>query len=95
MGGRKILEGQKVVKIHGEEVPVRCRVVSIGNYSAHADQPTLLDWISKGAAAGRLKRVFAVQGETLSAAALTSETEKKFNVPALAPSPGQTVELED
>jgi len=93
--GRRIFDGSRKIKIFGEEVEINCAVEAIGGYSAHADQPTLLDWISKGAAAGRLKRVFAVQGETLSAAALTSETEKKFNVPALAPSPGQTVELED
>ena len=40
--GQIILSGAKVVRIHGEEVPVRARVRSMGNYSAHADHTELM-----------------------------------------------------
>jgi metallo-beta-lactamase family protein len=45
--GQIILSGAKTVRIHGEEVPVRARVRSMGNYSAHADHSELMHWITK------------------------------------------------
>jgi metallo-beta-lactamase family protein len=44
--GQIILSGAKVVRIHGEEVPVRAQVRSMGNYSAHADHTELMHWIA-------------------------------------------------
>jgi metallo-beta-lactamase family protein len=44
--GQIILSGAKAVRIHGEEVPVRARVRSMGNYSAHADHSELMKWIT-------------------------------------------------
>jgi metallo-beta-lactamase family protein len=43
--GRVIVSGAKDVRIHGNEFKVRARVRQIGNYSAHADQGELGDWI--------------------------------------------------
>ncbi len=43
--GQIILSGAKVARIHGEEVPIRARVRSMGNYSAHADHSELMNWI--------------------------------------------------
>lgn len=59
--GRKIQDGAKIVKIHGEDVPVRCRVAVVEYYSAHADQPQLLDWLRIMRLS--LQKVFVVQGE--------------------------------
>ncbi len=91
--GRKIFDGAKEVSIFDEKIPVRCRVEAIGGYSAHADQPTLLNWVAQGAEAGHLKKVFAVQGETASAATLAGLITATLHVPALVPAPDQTVEL--
>jgi len=44
--GQIILSGAKTVRIHGEEIPVRARIRSMGNYSAHADHPELMAWIT-------------------------------------------------
>ena len=43
--GRKILDGQKKVKILGQDINVMCNIKAIGGYSAHADQPALIKWV--------------------------------------------------
>ena len=43
--GQIILSGAKEVRIHGTLVPVRARIRSMGNYSAHADHSELMAWI--------------------------------------------------
>ena len=43
--GRLILDGEKQVRMFGEEVAVKARIREIGNYSAHADQKELVDWM--------------------------------------------------
>jgi metallo-beta-lactamase family protein len=43
--GRLILDGEKSVRMFGEEVAVKARIREIGNYSAHADQKELVDWV--------------------------------------------------
>ncbi len=91
--GRKIFDGAEEVSIFDERVSVWCRVEAIGGYSAHADQPALLGWVAKGAETGHLKKVFAVQGEATSAAAIVELITTTLHVPAFVPSPNQTVEL--
>lgn len=91
--GRRILDGAKEISIFEETIPVRCHVEAIGGYSAHADQPTLLSWIAKGAEAGNLKKVFVVQGEAMSSATLAQHIVDEVHVEATAPLAGETVEL--
>jgi metallo-beta-lactamase family protein len=43
--GRVIASGASDVRIHGKEFKVRAAIRQIGNYSAHADQGELGDWI--------------------------------------------------
>ncbi|OYP28387.1 MBL fold metallo-hydrolase [Rhodopirellula sp. MGV] len=43
--GHIISSGAKEVRIHGATYKVRANIRSLGNYSAHADQQELLDWI--------------------------------------------------
>jgi metallo-beta-lactamase family protein len=45
--GQIIQSGAKEVRIHGELVPVRARVRSLGNYSAHADHTELVAWVTE------------------------------------------------
>jgi metallo-beta-lactamase family protein len=89
--GRQILDGAKQVRIFGEEVPIRCRMVNIPGYSAHADQPRLLNWV--GAMKGTLKKVFVVQGEEQSAETLAGKIRDAMAIDAEVPKAGETVEL--
>ena len=41
---RLIVDGAKIVRLFGEEIPVRAQIHTIGGFSAHADQAELLDW---------------------------------------------------
>lgn len=43
--GRRILEGEKSVRIHGQEVPVKARIAIINGFSAHADRMGLSNWL--------------------------------------------------
>lgn len=43
--GRKILDGNPTVKIHGEDVPIKARVENISGFSAHADYNEILAWL--------------------------------------------------
>jgi metallo-beta-lactamase family protein len=89
--GRKIQEGASEVSIFGEMVPVRCRRISIGGYSAHADQPHLVSWLSS--ARQSLKKVFVVQGEDASSQALAAKIRDELAVATEVPKLGEVVEL--
>jgi metallo-beta-lactamase family protein len=66
--GQIILSGAKTVRIHGEEVPVRAKVRSMGNYSAHADHSELMAWITERLPAHGA--IFLTHGEDEERAAL-------------------------
>lgn len=59
--GRKLVEGEKRVKLFGEEFDVRCNVRSMRGLSAHADYREILDNLQHLAAGGT--KVFVVHGE--------------------------------
>lgn len=90
LGGR-IQRGEKLVKIHGEEVPVRCRIFTIEGYSAHADQRQLLEWLAPMRLS--LKEVFVVQGEEQSSQVLAQKIINELAVKAEIPVAGKTYEL--
>jgi metallo-beta-lactamase family protein len=89
--GRRILDGEKAVKIHGEEVPVRARVRAIGGYSAHADQPALINWLHP--MRKTLKKVFIVHGEEDQMSALSQKIRDELSVETEIPREGQEVIL--
>ncbi len=89
--GRRILDGEKSVKIFGEDVPVRAEIRSIPGYSAHADQKMLADWINK--IKRPIKHVFVVQGEESAELALVQIIEDHLGVEASAPTLNESVDL--
>jgi metallo-beta-lactamase family protein len=66
--GRRLVERRKVVKIFGQEYPLRARVEVINGYSAHADRDELLGWVKP--IAHDLQQAFVVHGDPGPAAAL-------------------------
>ena len=63
--GRRILDGEKQVRILGQQCPVNARIVRVNGFSAHADKEELLEWLSS--LKRPPKRVFVVHGESESA----------------------------
>jgi metallo-beta-lactamase family protein len=63
--GRRILDGEKRVRILGQDYPVEARVVRVNGFSSHADKQELLDWL-RGLKKPP-KKLFVVHGEAESA----------------------------
>lgn len=62
--GRRIVERRPVIRVFGEEVPLRAEVVVINGYSAHADRAELSSWIDRVREhSPRLRQVWLVHGE--------------------------------
>lgn len=89
--GRRIVDGEREVTINRTKVPVRARAVQISGYSAHADQPQLLDWLH--GARGNLRKAFVVQGEEEEAMALAAKVRDTLAIATHLPSPGEVVVL--
>ncbi len=74
--GRRLVDGAKQVRIHGADVPVAARTVTLGGFSAHADQPALLDWMR--ALREAPSHTFVMHGEPHAAQALCDAIQHEF-----------------
>lgn len=62
--GRRIVEKQPIIKVFGEEIPLRASVESVSGYSAHGDRTDLRRWIhAVRDAKPAPRRVLLVHGE--------------------------------
>ncbi|OGQ87540.1 MAG: MBL fold metallo-hydrolase [Deltaproteobacteria bacterium RIFOXYD12_FULL_56_24] len=90
--GRKIVEGEKTVKIYGEEFPLRAKVETLTGFSGHADRDELLAWA--GAMRKKPARTFVVHGEEEAATALAESMRLELNFPSVEiPEPHQSFEV--
>ena len=86
--GRRIVERQSVVRVFGDEIPLKAQVAVIGGYSAHADRSELRSWIDAvRAQSPALGDVWLVHGETVSQEAF-SETLRSDGYRVHCPEPG-------
>ncbi|MGE5235020.1 MAG: MBL fold metallo-hydrolase RNA specificity domain-containing protein [Acidobacteriota bacterium] len=89
--GRRILDGEKEVKIFGQMVPVRAQVRSISSLSAHADADELTIWA--GSAERAPRRVFVTHGEPAARQAMADRLHARLGWACNMPEFGETVEL--
>ncbi len=93
--GRRIQKGEKEVRILGQSVPVNCRVENLSGFSAHADQPGLLKWVSSSKQNSKKpEEVFVVQGEEEAARTLANLVRENLGIKAVAPQAGDSFELQ-
>ncbi|HEX8186200.1 MAG TPA: MBL fold metallo-hydrolase [Blastocatellia bacterium] len=89
--GRRLQNGDKQIKIHGQMVKVNARIENVTSMSAHADAAELLRWL------GGFKRpprtTFIIHGETDSAEALRDKIVEKLGWNVAIPEYKQIVEL--
>ncbi len=63
--GRRIVDGEKIVRILGQNYRVRARIAQISGFSGHADRGGLYQWL--GGLEKAPRRVFVTHGEAESA----------------------------
>ena len=90
--GRRLVDGEKAVKIHGQTVPVNARIELIHSMSAHADSQEILHWL-RGFKAPP-KRTFIVHGELIAMQALQGLISRELGWQTHAPAWNEKVELE-
>jgi metallo-beta-lactamase family protein len=90
--GRALQEGAKTLRMHGQEIPVRARVVTLDGFSAHADRDEILRWLEGFTRAPH--QVYVVHGEPLPAQSLAQALRARFGWTADVAADGQTVPLQ-
>lgn len=89
--GRRLQDGEKQVKIHGQLVPVHAHIESIGSLSAHADCGEVMRWLAGFKRPPR--KTFVVHGEAGSAAALRDRIVRELGWDVVIPTYKEVVEL--
>jgi metallo-beta-lactamase family protein len=88
--GRRLVNGEEKIKIHGDFYNVNAQIHTVGGLSAHADQNDLLRWV------GGFKnhpRVYVVHGEPEVKQEFSQLLHKKLQLTASVPQAGDIVDL--
>ena len=91
--GRRIVEGEKKVKIFGEEIAVNAEVVYIDGYSGHADQRLLMNFV--GEFKEKPKKIFLVHGEEEAQNVLKGKIEEEYGIDTEIPSFGDVFRVDE
>lgn len=89
--GRRLLEGEKRVRILGSEIAVSATVENIDGLSAHADRNGLLRWL--GGFRQKPQAIFVVHGEPAAAESFAAFLTETKGMDAFVPERGDTVDL--
>jgi metallo-beta-lactamase family protein len=89
--GRRLLDGEQEVKIHGEMVAVHAEIAQLRSMSAHADADELMRWLRGFTRPPKLTCV--VHGEPQTAATFADRVHRELGWPVVVPEYSQTIEL--
>jgi metallo-beta-lactamase family protein len=87
---RKIVDGEKVIRLGGQEIQVAAKIYTINGFSAHADRRELLNWIEH---AGHPEQVFLVHGDATKGMAAMEKELTARGISAHCPALHESVEL--
>lgn len=87
--GRRLVDGEKRVKMFGQDIVVKAKVHTIGGFSAHAGQSELLAWAR--AISGQ-PQFYLVHGEP-EAQLVLQEKLQQLGINALIPAKGDCIKL--
>ncbi|HWB34221.1 MAG TPA: MBL fold metallo-hydrolase RNA specificity domain-containing protein, partial [Candidatus Paceibacterota bacterium] len=90
--GRRLIEGDREVRVMGRDIQVHCHIEANYGYSAHMDGEQLLEFVNK--AAPSIKEVFVVMGEPASSGFLVQRIRDFLSVKAVAPQAGESAEID-
>jgi metallo-beta-lactamase family protein len=88
--GRRLVDGNDTVRIHGEDVPVRAQVHTVGGLSAHGDQDDLARWYE---CMQNRPPVWLVHGERDSQQAFSEYLAERDGAKVHVPDPGDRLTL--
>jgi metallo-beta-lactamase family protein len=92
--GRRIVERREVLKVFGDEVPLRAHVEIINGYSAHADRTELQSWLDRvRKTSPHLKTVALVHGEHEAQEAFRDQLTGAGYADVRIPSPGERLKF--
>lgn len=86
--GRRLVNGETNVVIHGEEIAVQAKIEKIDGFSAHADQKGLLEWVS--CSGSKAKTIILVHGEEEAQKELAQRIKEMTGLEPMIPSLGET-----
>jgi metallo-beta-lactamase family protein len=89
--GSALLGGAKTVRLFGEEIEVRAKIVQLPGMSGHADRDGLTKWISSFREAPQ--KVFIVHGEENTAVGFADHVTHDVGFDAVAPYSGDVYDL--
>ena len=90
--GRRIINGEKEVKIMHSWIPVRCHIEQIGGFSAHADWKGVLRWL-KPLKGNPPKTIFTTHGEPEAAEAMAKHIREEYDWSVHVPNYEETFDL--
>jgi metallo-beta-lactamase family protein len=91
--GRRIVERRPRVRIFGVERNLRCEVVVLNGFSAHADQTDLVDFAVSTRDRGALESVALVHGDPAPQRVLEGLLRQQGFSNVVVPAPGDTLEV--
>jgi len=89
--GRQLMEGAKSVSIFGQNIQVAARVQTLTNFSAHADQREIMNWLKQMPKPP--KRLFLTHGEDGPRTVLKALIEKELGWNVSLPKLNEIVDL--
>lgn len=89
--GRRLVDGEKEIKMFGEMVPVCAHIERLDNLSAHGDWREILRWLNGFKRAP--ERIFLVHGEPAAAISLKEKIERQYGWQVEIPAYLQKFEL--
>lgn len=89
--GRRLVEGEKIVRIHGEKIEVRANIITLKGYSAHGDSDELCRWLSEYEKMPQ--NIFLIHGEDDARATFAQTVSEKFGIIPEIPELGETFDL--
>jgi metallo-beta-lactamase family protein len=89
--GRRLVEGEPEVKIHGEWIQVKAHIAQVTGLSAHADAGELTVWLSRREK--EPEAVYLIHGEYQAQQALAARLNEDFGWQPKIPELGETITI--
>ncbi|GGI45339.1 metallo-beta-lactamase family protein [Agromyces flavus] len=89
--GARLIAGERVLRIFGEDVPIRAEVVSVDSMSAHPDADEMMDWLR--AAPSAPSATYVTHGEPNAADALRVRITRELGWDVRVPDHSERVRL--